>query len=343
MTPNARALMGCLVAAALFGASVPASKALVGPMGPLTLAGLLYAGAAVGVLPRALRDRASRPDARNLRLIAGAVIAGGILGPVLYLAGLARAPAASVSLWLNMETAATAVLGLLVFREHVGRSGWIAALLVIAGGVVLASPGGFAAGPAALLVALACVAWGFDNHVTALIDRLSPAQSTLVKGVVAGAVNLGLGLWAEGSLPGLAVIAGALAVGALGYGLSIALYIGSAQQLGATRAQMVFATAPFWGVAIAWGVTGETIRIFQVAAALLMAAALVVLHRERHAHRHTHEARRHTHPHRHDDAHHTHTHPGLPAHVVHTHEHSHEALVHDHPHRPDLHHRHDHD
>lgn len=331
------------MAAALFGASVPASKALVGPMGPFTLAGLLYAGAALGVMPRALRERASRPDARNLRLIAAAVVAGGVVGPVLYLSGLARAPAASVSLWLNLETAATALLGLLVFREHVGRTGWIAAILVIAGGVILAAPGGFAAGPAALLVALACAAWGFDNHYTALIDRLSPAQSTMVKGIAAGAVNLALGLSTEGVLPEPAAIVGALAVGAAGYGLSIALYIGGAQRLGATRAQMVFATAPFWGVALAWGAAGEPIRLPQLAAALLMALALVVLFRERHAHGHAHEARTHTHPHRHDDAHHTHTHPGLPPDVVHTHEHTHEPLVHDHPHHPDLHHRHDHD
>jgi drug/metabolite transporter (DMT)-like permease len=108
-----------------------------------------------------------------------------------------------------------------------------------------------------LLIASACACWGLDNNLTALIDGFTPAQCTLVKGLVAGAFNFGLGLRFGGGPPSATLVAGALVVGAFGYGLSLVLYIAGAQQLGAARSQMIFSTAPFWGVAISWALLSE--------------------------------------------------------------------------------------
>jgi len=335
----------CLAAAALFGASTPAAKLLLdGSVGPLTLAGLLYLGAGLATLPFALQGGAvaRRRDPANVRRLLGAVLAGGVVGPVALLVGLQTAPAASVSLWLNLETTATALLAWGFFRENLDGRTWLANTLVVVAGVLLAAPAGFAVAPAAGLVLLACFCWGLDNNLTAIIDGYTPTQTTMVKGLVAGGVNLGLGLALEGSLPSAATIAAAMGVGALAYGASIVLYIRGAQQLGATRSQMFFSTAPFLGVAVAWVVLGEPVLGVQLLAAGLMVGALVILMTSHHAHDHTHAAVRHTHAHRHDDDHHGHSHPRLPAEAWHTHEHSHDALAHSHPHVPDLHHRHTH-
>lgn len=339
-------MMWCLAAAALFGASTPASKWLLDvDVGPLTLAGLLYLGAAAATLPFAFRggSPSRRREPENLRRLGGAVLFGGILGPAAFLFGLAQAPAASVALWLNLETTATALLAWAFFREHMHARDWGANALVVVAGVVLAAPQDFALAPAALLVVIACVCWGFDNNFTAVIDGYTPAQTTVAKGAVAGAFNLGLGLFFEGGWPGAGALAAALAIGALAYGLSIVLYIAGAQQLGASRSQMLFATAPFLGTAIAWGALDEPVLRAQLLAGGLMAAALGFLFAGRHDHRHVHPALRHTHPHRHDDGHHDHEHSGVPPEAWHTHEHEHEATDHAHPHQPDLHHRHDHD
>ena len=346
-TPHSPALpvLWCLGSAALFGASTPASKALLdGAMGPLSLAGLLYLGAALATLPSALKGGRSQRqrDPANLRRLGGAILTGGILGPAALLLGLQSAPSASVSLWLNLETTATALLAWAFFREHMDARTWTANGLVLVAGVLLAAPDGFAVAPAALLVALGCVCWGLDNNLTAVIDGFTPAQTTCAKGAVAGTFNLGLGLWLEGVLPSLGAVLAALAVGALAYGASIVLYIRGAQQLGATRSQMLFATAPFLGMALAWLALGEPILDVQVAAAATMAVALGLLLSSKHGHAHSHTAVTHTHAHRHDDDHHTHTHEGLPPEVWHTHEHSHDAVRHNHPHQPDLHHRHEH-
>lgn len=336
-------LLWCLLAAALFGASTPAAKLLTNAMGPFLLSGILYLGAAVAVCPWVLAA-AHRPggDRKNQLRLAGAVVFGGVLGPVCLLTGLGAANAGSVSLWLNLETVATAVLGRLFFKEHLALRTWTAVALVVCASAVLGS-GTPQAGSAVGWVALACLAWGLDNNLTALIDAYSPAQITFAKGVVAGAVNLGLGLWFEPSALTAWTVGMGLAVGALGYGASLLLYVAGAQHLGATRSQLVFSSAPLWGLVLAWVALGEPVLAAQLAAAPLMGVALWLWHREHHAHPHVHAPVTHRHWHRHDDDHHGHDHdPAVPAGSWHSHEHRHEAIEHAHDHRPDLHHRHTH-
>jgi len=332
-----------LVSAALFGAATPASKYLLRNLSPFVLAGLLYVGAALAVAPQALRGRAWKLDRRNAVRLGGAVFFGGALGPVLLLLGLRVASAASVSMWLNLEMVATAVLGTLFFKDHLGRRGWLGVAGVVLAGAILSHEEGVAGPAAGLLVAGACVCWGIDNHLTALIDGITPTQSTLCKGLVAGSVNLAIGLSLAPLDAGAVSVGLALLVGALSYGASIALYITAAQQMGATRAQMVFASAPFFGVALAALTLAEPLSIGQLAAGAILVGSLVLLFQDQHSHEHVHEPMAHEHMHRHDDGHHNHVHPGLPASTRHSHWHEHERLVHTHPHWPDLHHRHDHD
>jgi hypothetical protein len=155
-------------------------------------------------------------------------------------------------------------------------------------------------------------------------------------------VNLALGLAVE-PWPGAASPAAwlaALAVGGLAYGVSIALYVGGAQQLGATRAQACFASAPFLGAALSVALLGEALGARLGVAAALLLVSVGVLLAGRHAHEHGHDAIEHVHAHRHDDGHHEHAHPDLPPGARHSHWHRHEPVVHSHPHGPDLHHRH---
>ncbi len=337
-------VLWCLAAAALFSASTPAAKALLGSVGPLALAGLLYLGAGVGALPFSFRGGSRELATRrpNVLMLLGAIAFGGVLGPILLLVGLNRAPAASVALWLNLETVGTALLAWVFFREHLDRRTWFAVLLAVAAGVVLASPSDFSLAPAAGLIALACVCWGLDNNLTALVDGFTPAQTTLAKGICAGTINLALAFAFESVEMSWTSVGLALVVGALGFGLSIVLYIHGAQHLGATRSQVLFSTAPFFGGLLAWTLLREPIDPAQLIAVAVLIPSIWLLLTARHDHEHAHEAHTHTHSHRHDDGHHDHSHEGQAASSRHTHEHSHECGTHTHPHLPDLHHRHEH-
>ncbi len=340
-------LLLALVSAALFGASTPASKLLLGELEPFQLAGLLYLGAALAMAPtvplqRRRHVRPPRLDRRNRLRLGGAILFGGVIGPVLLLFGLGLSLAGSVSLLLNLEMVATAVLGVLLFREHLGRGGWAGVIGVVIAGAILAGTGGWPGLAAAALVAAACVCWGLDNHLTALIDGITPAHSTLWKGAVAGATNLAIGLLAAPLEAGPVVLGTALIVGGLAYGASIALYIASAQQIGATRAQAAFASAPFIGAVLAFGLLGEPFGLPHALAGGLLLISIALLFRGQHEHWHVHESLEHTHSHRHDDGHHQHPHADLPLSTRHSHWHRHDRLEHSHPHWPDLHHRHEH-
>src|SRR5690606_27089611 len=122
-----------------------------------------------------------------------AVVAGGAIGPVLLVAGLARTNAATASILLNTELPATVLLAMLVFREHLGRRLlWSAALITAAGALLTWEPGA-AVDVGALLIIAACTCWGLDNGVTARIEQLAPEHVVALKGVVAGGANLAIG------------------------------------------------------------------------------------------------------------------------------------------------------
>ncbi len=336
-----------VISAFLFGAATPASKLLLQELAPFQLAGLLYLGAALAVAPVALKGGRlalpGRADRSNQMRLLGAVLFGGVLGPVALLFALRLSEAASVSLWLTLELAATAILGVLLFRDHLSRRGWLGVGAVFLACTVLASGPDSAGVRAALLVAFACLCWGLDNHLTALIDGITPSQSTLWKGAVAGTVNLMIGATLAPLSVGVPTLALALLIGALSYGASIVLYIHSAQILGATRAQVMFASAPFFGAALSIIVVGEHPSLTYAIAVPLFLIGVVLLLVESHTHLHSHETMFHEHSHRHDDGHHTHVHEGLADTVRHTHPHHHEPISHRHPHWPDLQHRHRHE
>ena len=338
---NRTAVIRCVVAAVLFGASAPAASELAGGVDAFTLGGLLYVGAALAVLPATLRRP---PSIRSLRRgggrLAVAVIVGGAIAPVLLAAGLARTPAATASLLLNLELVATVLLAAAVFHEHIGSRVAAGTALVVSGGAVLAWSSSPELRLGALLVIGACACWAVDNCVTAELDELAPHHITMVKGVVAGVANLAIGL-VVASAPSVGAIVAGLVIGAFGYGLSITLWVAGARELGAARAQLIFAIAPFVGAAIAWLALGEPVTVAQVVAVALAALGVAAVMGSAHLHEHHHDAVDHDHEHVHDDAHHGHVHAASEA-GRHQHPHRHDVLVHSHPHVPDLHHRHDH-
>lgn len=341
-----RGVLRCLAAAVLFGASAPAASSLAGDLPALVLAGLLYLGAAAAVLPFCLRDRPRLEDVRtSWRPLALAVVFGGALGPALLVAGLARVPAATASLLLNLELVATVVIAAVVFREHLGRRLIFAVTLVSSGGVLLVIEPGVGLDVGALFVVGACICWGVDNSVTARLDQLSPQHITLVKGVVAGTANLVLGVVIAGAWGvSLRQFVAALVIGALGYGASITLWVKGARDLGAARGQVIFAAAPFIGAGIAWIGLGESVSVTQLLSIPLAVAGVALSLRTEHDHTHDHLVLEHEHEHSHVDDHHDHVHADCTAGAGgrHTHRHEHTAMVHAHPHVPDLHHGHQH-
>jgi len=320
-----------------FGAATPATKVLVDDVGAVTLAGLLYLGAAIAVAPFAVSDRrVPATSGQRWRLLLAVVVGGG-LGPVLLVLALDRTPAGTVSLLLNLELVATAVIARVFLREHIGGRGAAGIVVVVAGGVLLAGAGGTSVAAGALLVVGACLCWGVDNAVTASLDSFSPARITLTKGLVAGSVNVLLGIALVG-VPPVRLVLPALLIGAIGYGLSITLWITGARLVGAARGQVIFALAPFVGALLAWPINGENLTATLLVAFAVSLVGVLIVGSARHGHAHTHEALEHVHPIDSTDPHHA---PSA-IELLSGQSHRHLVLAHQHEHLPDIHHRHDH-
>ena len=334
------------LAALFFGAATPASKALLQTLPTFQLAGLLYLGAALGVLPLMMKERSFtwpwRLDQKTGLRLLGAIGFGGVAGPLLLLFGLRLASAMSVSLWLNLELIATVLLGYILFRDQLNIYGWIATVGTLVAATLISLSEGYAGVHAGLLVSAACICWGLDNHMTALITGITPAQATFWKGLVSGAVNLAIGLQLSPYNATVSMTAAAAAVGMFSYGVSIVLYVTAAQRVGATRSQIIFSSSPFIGVILAAVFLGENISLPQIVGTLMIIISLALLFFEKHLHLHHHEASAHDHWHRHDDGHHNHVFPGMPQSIYHSHRHEHKATTHAHSHWPDPDHRHTH-
>ena len=350
---NHHAIALALLSAALFGVSTPAAKVLLGTIEPTVLAGLLYCGAGIGVavLRRVLRSSVAAGVAAEASLtrsdvpwLAGGIVAGGIIGPILLMLGLARTEAAAASLLLSLEGVATALLAWFVFHENFDRRIAIGMACLVAGAIVLSWSGtpSLAGLVGPLAIVAACVAWGLDNNLTRRVSLADPLQIVELKGLIAGPVNLVLGLSLGGSLPQIAPMLLAGVVGFFGYGVSLALFILALRHLGTARTGAYFSTAPFIGAVAALLLLREPITLQLAIAGLLMGFGVWLHMTEDHEHEHEHEPMEHSHRHVHDE-HHQHQHatddpPGEP----HTHRHRHERLRHKHPHVPDMHHTHRH-
>jgi drug/metabolite transporter (DMT)-like permease len=339
-----------LASAALFGASTPIAKLLLDTTDPWLLAGLLYLGSGAGLTLLRLGRRglgqgsAEAPLGRaDLPWLAAAILAGGVVGPLLLLVGLRLTQASAASLLLNLEGLATLAIAWLVFREPVDRRLLVGAAAILGGAALLSwQGGGLGLGWGAVAIAGACLAWGIDNNLTRRIAAADPLQIALSKGLVAGLVNLCLALAGGAAWPSPDTVLAALVLGFFGYGVSLVLFVLALRQLGTARTGAYFATAPFLGAILAVLLLGEPVTPLLVAAAGLMALGLYLHLAERHEHDHAHAPAEHAHRHAHDE-HHRHDHavadpPGEP----HSHWHRHAPLFHRHPHYPDLHHRHGH-
>jgi len=334
-----------LTAALLFGAGTPLAKWLLVSVSPWLLAGLLYLGSGIGLtLYRHLTRATAVHLAQNeVPWFAGAILAGGIVGPVLLMMGLTGMPASGASLLLNAEAVFTALLAWFAFRENFDRRIALGMASIVAGAIVLSWPGDaqFAGLMPTLAVLGACFAWGIDNNLTRKISLADATWIASVKGLVSGVVNLTLAVALGASMPALPNLLGAMLVGLLAYGVSLALFVVGLRHLGTARTGAYFSVAPFFGAMLAL-LMGEPLTIPLIIAGVMMALGTWLHLTERHEHQHAHQAVMHDHEHVHDE-HHQHQHdiPGQNG-TKHHHLHSHKPMLHTHSHFPDTHHRHNH-
>jgi drug/metabolite transporter (DMT)-like permease len=350
MTSRFSAILTALAAAALFGATTPLAKALLGSMSPFMVAGLFYLGSGVGlgtvILVRRLRTPSAAGGHHGISRaewpwLIGAIAAGGVAGPALLMLGLSSTPAATSSLLLNLEGVLTAVIAWVVFRENVDVQVFLGMIAIVAAGVVLSwRPDDVGVPVGALLIVAACLCWAIDNNLTRKVSTNDAMVIACLKGLAAGPVNLAIAFATGASLPAAGTVGAAMLTGLAGYGVSLVLFVVALRHLGTARTGAYFSVAPLFGVVLSLLLWPEWPSVAFWVAAALMTLGITLHVRERHEHEHAHEWMEHTHRHVHDE-HHQHEHDfPYSGDEPHTHAHVHPPITHSHAHFPDVHHRH---
>ena len=340
-------ILQALLAAIFFGSSAPIAKLLLGDISPIFLAGFLYLGSGSGVaLVKLLnqiqvKEKEAGIKSDDVKWLAGAIISGGIIAPIVLLISLQNTPASTASLLLNFEGVGTTLIALLFFKEAISRRAWFAILVITLASIFISTnfEQGFNFSLGALGIILACFLWGLDNNFTRNISGKDPLAIVAWKGLVAGTFSFLLAWDLGNSFPSLQTILWTLLLGFICYGLSTILFIRSMRGLGAARTSALYGIAPLAGVLLSIFIFGEFPSFFFIIAIILMIGGALLLINENHEHSHNHTAILHEHSHSHDDSMHRHA----DAKGVHSHEHEHPAQEHEHDHTPDIHHRHGHE
>ena len=343
--PALRGGLLALLAALLFGISTPLVQRFGAGLGSFSTATLLYVGAALaGAALRSPVEREARMQRGDGMRVALMALFGAALGPVALAWGLQHTGGTSASLMLTLEAVFTAVLARVWYHEAIGRRVALAMMLLTAGAIalVLDRAGTGSGALLGLLAAMAATAaWGVDNALSRAVAARDPAQVVMVKGLLGALLTATLAALLAEPMPALRAALALLAIGAVGYGLSLRFYLLAQREFGASRTGSVFAFAPFVGACLAFWLGDRSGSAWMLAGAALMVAGVVLHLAERHSHEHMHDLLEHEHAHVHDDDHHTHRHTPMPV-GLHSHAHVHLAHRHVHGHVPDEHHTHRH-
>ncbi len=255
-------LISAALAAVTFGAS-PLLISLIGAeVSPFALAGILSFGSSLLGVISLLREKnrkilvTSFSQMRSHRYaLLGLVVFGGVVAPIFLAMGIQRVSPVEVSIALNFELVATAVIARFFFSEKISRRALFAILIIFVGvlvPVVFNSEGlhlsrdllgiGF--------VLLAGVCWGFDNCFSRIVSHLSPELSIIIKGVVGAVVNFLIAVSMGSVFIQPIKFFQLLLIGIICYGLSLRLLLRAFQILGSARGIALFSLHPFFGVTL---------------------------------------------------------------------------------------------
>ena len=347
-----------IAAAVLFGIAAPFSKLLLDGMGPVTLAAVVYTGAALGMTCYYLWIRSSTGGRAaqeapfikaDIPWIASSIVIGCIGATILLMVSLQYTQAATAALLLSFEGVTTTLIAVFIFKEQVSLR-IVVALGLITLACILIS---YEPGTALMLslgsigILLTCTAWGIETNLNRHLSGKDPVLLNTVRAwISAGALLLIAFVLAE-SLPAPLFIGGALILGCISFsGVAAIWFFKALRGLGAARTGSIIGMNPIFGILVSFLIFQTLPEPVFFIAFFCVIIGLYFLFSDRHVHLHTHPEEWHEHSHHHMDGHHNHQHedenPPVSRTGYHSHLHHHTELVHNHPHKPDIHHRHRH-
>lgn len=280
------AVLLALLAALLYGLSMPFSKLLLAELSPYWMSSALYLGAGVGMIglivlspnPSAKRFAFRRQDWKYII----AMVILDIIAPILLMTGLLSTPASTTALLNNFEIVFTALVASLFFKEKIGHRMRFAIALIVTAGIVLSvdDVSTLQLTLGSLWIALATLSWGIENNMTRQLSHHDARHVVIFKGLGSGiGALLVAGVLLDTMVTPLYYLY-ALGVGFVSYGLSLVCYITAQRFLGAARTSAYYAVAPFAGALFSFIFVQESLTWNFLIGAIFMAIATFFLIQE---------------------------------------------------------------
>ena len=287
MAEKPKAILLAITAAALYALSTPFSKLLMTQIPPSFMAGLLYLGAGLGMIPLCFVKNISssistrRITRQDLPYIFG-MVSLDIAAPIFLMTALIKVSAANISLINNLEIATTSVIAFLIFKEKISVRLWIGILLISAAGIILSFEGSksLSFSPYSLFAFLACLCWGFENNCTRKLSDCDTTKIVIIKGLGSGTGAILVALITGERIGFSSFIFLALLLGFSAYGLSVFTYIQAQRFLGAARTSSYYAVSPFIAALLSIAIYKEFPGVAFCIAFIIMAAGTFVITKE---------------------------------------------------------------
>lgn len=283
MNKNKNAIIYALLAAVFYAMNIPLSKYLMNKIGPISLAGLLYLGAGIGVGVMFIFTFKKRPkeellNKEDLPFIIEMIILD-VVAPILLMIGIKHSTAENAALLNNFEIVATSIIALFIFKETISKKLWIAIILIVISSIILTfdvSSLSFSLG--SLLILAATICWGLENNCTRKISSKSTYEIVTIKGLCCGFSSIVIAMIMKENIPQIIYLLWALLLGFIAYGLSIFFYIKAQNKLGAAKTSAFYAINPFISIIFSFIIFRELpVWNFYVSLVIVIVGTIIII------------------------------------------------------------------
>jgi drug/metabolite transporter (DMT)-like permease len=279
------------IAAALFGSVSTIAKPVLATVDPFLLSSLVYLISAMlfsamialrnytaAAASSQLTTESSFSKRRYYLIVLITSIIGATIAPAMFFFGLRQTTASDTALLANGETIFSIMLAILFFKEKLRMFGYLAALMVLAGLVVVTTNLQFHGSllkmnSGNLLILGATALWGLDNNICRIItSNMDILRLVQLKTVIGGSILLVFAVFvfhipltiSITQLPQIVVL------GAVGFGTSLYFFLISMKRLGIIKSVLVLSFSSIFGLIFASLLLGELISIHQIIAIVVM-------------------------------------------------------------------------
>jgi drug/metabolite transporter (DMT)-like permease len=277
-----------ILAAVMFGSVSVLAKPLVSTVNPLLLSSLIYLIAAATLTPIA-QKQSFQNTKKNYLLIFAISICGAVIAPALFFIGLTHASASDAALIANGEVFFSILLAMIIFKESLGKIGYVATALILAGMLIVTTDLNFSDFTLQqvhyqdILLILSMLFWGIDNNLSRILtEKIHVAKIVQIKSAIGGTILFVIAVFGFGVPLNIepSEITPILVLGMVGFAASLYFFLQSLKRINTVRTVLIFSMSSIFGLIGASIFLQEQISWYQIVAAVIMIFGVCLMNRK---------------------------------------------------------------